>query len=223
MVFERESVEPRLVPWPSDPLARRTIVQQATKILDSGGLVAFPTDTVYGLAAHPLRSGAVEQLFLVKRRPLEKRIALLIAEPVQMNDLAKVVPEAARRLAELAWPGALTIVFQSKRPELGETVALRVPEHEVPIGIIASIGCALATTSANLSAEQSSTTAEAVLESLPVGYELLIDGGRCPGGVDSTVIDFSQPEPVLLRRGALDESILTAALGESSARRLLSV
>jgi L-threonylcarbamoyladenylate synthase len=212
---------PAVVVWPSDAGEQDALVDQAAAILRDGGLVVFPTDTVYGIAADPLNQAAVESIFVVKQRPTEKRIALLLAGPDELDRLASAVPESARELAVAAWPGALTIVLACSRPELGPTIALRWPDHEVPTRISKALGSPLATTSANISSQPSPRTAQDVLSQLQSGYELLIDGGEAPGGVDSTVIDFSTAEPKLLRRGGLERRVIESALGAETASRLL--
>jgi len=103
---------PTVCKWPSDPKAQESLIQRTVKILTDGGLVVFPTDTVYGIAADPLSAAAVEHIFLVKRRPSEKRIALLVSGPENLERLATNVPAEARLLAQAAWPGALTIVLE---------------------------------------------------------------------------------------------------------------
>lgn len=215
-------VGPDVVHWPESVDEQRALTARAATFLLDGGVVVFPTDTVYGIAAHPLRSEAIDRIFAIKRRPEEKRIALLVGGIEDIDKLAWDVPERARRLASLAWPGALTIVFSSLQPELGPTIALRWPDHEIPLAVIRAVGFPLATTSANISSEPSPRTAIDVLSQIPRGYELLIDGGSAPGGVDSTVIDFSSSTPRLLRRGALHENILTEALGAPAVRMLFN-
>ena len=215
------SRRPDIQDWPADPGLQTELIKRAAAILRDGGLIAFPTDTVYGIAADPLNSAAVERIFVVKQRPLEKRIALLVAGPNDLEALAAHVPPEAHRLAEVAWPGALTIVLASSRPELGPTIALRWPDHEIPTRIASALGSPIATTSANISSMPSPHTAQDVLAQLESGYELLIDGGEAPGGVDSTVIDFSTGEPKLLRRGALDRYVIEAAIGTAASAKLL--
>ena len=212
---------PTICKWPADPKAQESLIQRTVKILVDGGLVVFPTDTVYGIAADPLNAAAVEHIFLVKQRPSEKRIALLVSGLENLERLATNVPAEARLLAQAAWPGALTIVLECSRPELGPTIALRWPDHEVPTRIAMAIDSPIATTSANLSSLPSPRTAEDVLAQLPSGYELLIDCGETPGGVDSTVIDFSSGEPKLLRRGGLERGVIERALGAETTSRLL--
>lgn len=216
-----ESAPPEIKPWPTSAADQATLLQRAAGILEHGGLVVFPTDTVYGIAADPFNQAAVEQIFVVKRRPAEKRIALLVNGDTDLRRLAQHVPPAAEALARAAWPGALTIVLASAVTDLGPTVALRWPDHEVPTRLIEACGFPLATTSANISSAPSPRTAQDVLDQLTSGYALLIDGGPAPGGVDSTVIDFSTEEPRLLRRGALAREVMEAALGADAAERLL--
>jgi L-threonylcarbamoyladenylate synthase len=216
-----DAQRPTIQVWPSDPGQQAALIERAADALRVGHLVVFPTDTVYGLAADPLNEAAVEYIFVVKQRPSEKRIALLVAGSGDLDRLASSVPPSARALAEAAWPGALTIVLACSRPELGPTIALRWPDHEVPTRIAAELGSPIATTSANLSSLPSPRTAEDVVAQLPIGYELLIDGGQTPGGVDSTVIDFSSGEPKLLRRGGLERSVIEAALGADITEKLL--
>ncbi|MFN0072084.1 MAG: L-threonylcarbamoyladenylate synthase [Chloroflexota bacterium] len=213
--------QPKRVIWPDNPGIQREIIQESVEILRAGGLIVIPTDTVYGIAADPLNEEAIERIFLVKQRPAEKRIALLIADPSDLDQLSSPVPAGALSLAQAAWPGALTIVLSSARSELGPTVALRVPNHILPRLICQELGSPLATTSANISSAPSPTTPMEVTSQLPKGYGLLIDDGKTAGGVDSTVIDFTLTPPRLLRRGGLERSIIATALGEDATARLL--
>jgi L-threonylcarbamoyladenylate synthase len=174
--------------------------------------VAFPTDTVYGLGAHPASEAAMEALYALKGRPREKAIALLVADSGDLDRLAAAVPESARTLAERHWPGGLTLVLRS-RADPTTTVALRMPDHEIPLRLIREVGSPLATTSANRSAAASPRTADDVLAQLPSGYPLLIDGGPCPGGTDSTVLDCTGPVVRILRPGALDHREIEALIG----------
>ncbi len=206
------SIEPEIVKWPADLAAQNAILARAAAILRSGGLVVLPTDTVYGIAALPTIPEAVRRLYALKGRPPEKAIALLIDDFAQVEQLVARVPPVARDLAQRFWPGALTIVFPAKDPQ-GGTVALRLPDHEVPRRLIRTVGSPMATTSANLSSQKSSVTAEDVLEQLPVGYELLIDGGRCPVGIESTVIDATTSPPRILRIGAVPPQEIEAVIG----------
>jgi L-threonylcarbamoyladenylate synthase len=199
--------------WPSEPRNQARLLAEAVLALNTGSVVGVPTDTVYGLAAHPEHDGAMETLYALKDRPREKAIALLVAEPEDLERLAAEVPDAARALAEQYWPGGLTLVLRSAAdPSI--TLALRMPDHEVPLSLIRQIGSPLATTSANRSAATSPRTADDVLAQLPGGYPLLIDDGPCPIGVDSTVVDVTRSPARLLRRGAIGQEMIKAVVGE---------
>jgi L-threonylcarbamoyladenylate synthase len=181
----------------------------AYEILKGGGLVAFPTDTVYGLGALAFDGLAVESLYVAKDRPAEKAIPVLIAD---LEDLAKVSPEAPQIALELAarfWPGPLTLVVP-KHPDLPEsvsatsTVGVRLPDHPVARALLRLAG-PLAVTSANLSGQPSPTTAQEVLAQLDGRIPLILDGGRTPGGVPSTVVDCTGTDLQILREGPISK------------------
>jgi len=183
-------------------------LHKATMILKEGGLVAFPTDTVYGVGAHAFLPHAVERIYQAKERPREKAIPLLLARPEDMEQVAHGIPPLAWLLARRFWPGGLTLVLPRKPvvPDVvsgGPTVAVRVPDHPVPLALIGALGAPLAATSANLSGHPSPVTAEEVMVELGGRIELLLDGGACPGGVPSTILDLTTDPPALLRAGAI--------------------
>jgi L-threonylcarbamoyladenylate synthase len=186
----------------------------ATSVLRQGGLVVFPTDTVYGVGAAVDRPEAVARIYLVKGRPLDRPIPVLISSLDQIERLVTRVDERVRRLAEAFWPGALTIVLpaQDWLPEeiVRDTgaVGLRMPDHPVALAVIEASGGALATTSANRSGEKEACTAEEALEALGDRVELIIDGGRSPGGVPSTVVAVADDSLRILRVGALDPELV---------------
>ncbi|GBD15880.1 Threonylcarbamoyl-AMP synthase [bacterium HR26] len=186
----------------------------ATSVLRQGGLVVFPTDTVYGVGAAVDRPEAVARIYLVKGRPLDRPIPVLISSLDQLERLVTRVDERVRRLAEAFWPGALTIVLpaQDWLPEeiVRDTraVGLRMPDHPVALAVIEASGGALATTSANRSGEKEACTAEEALEALGDRVELIIDGGRSPGGVPSTVVAVTDDSIRVLRVGALDPELV---------------
>jgi L-threonylcarbamoyladenylate synthase len=199
--------------WPTELREQARLLSEAVLALKTGSVVGVPTDTVYGLAAHPEHDGAMDTLYALKGRPREKAIALLVAEAEDLERLAAKVPDAARALAERYWPGGLTLVLRSAAdPSI--TLALRMPDHEVPLSLIRQIGSPLATTSANRSAATSPRTADDVLAQLPGGYPLLIDDGPCPIGIDSTVVDFTGSGARILRSGAISREIIKAVIGE---------
>jgi L-threonylcarbamoyladenylate synthase len=181
--------------------------------LQDGGVIALPTDTVYGLAADPRTPTAIDRIYALKGRPSEKALPLLVAAPEQARDVADVDARAEAVMARF-WPGGLTLVLHIRGGT--ETVALRMPDHEVPLAIIRAFGAPLAVTSANRSGEPSCTNAAAVLEQLPTGYGVLIDAGPSPGGSDSTVLDLAHDAPRLLRAGAVPARALEPLVGPLS-------
>jgi L-threonylcarbamoyladenylate synthase len=183
--------------------------------------VAFPTDTVYGVGAHAFNPRAVAGLFQAKLRPIGKPIALLIAPEQRLEELARVVPLEVSLLAERFWPGGLTITLLKTEviPDVvsagGPTVALRVPNHPVTLALIRQLGVPLAATSANLSGRPSAITAEDAYFELGQRISVVLDGGRCPGGVESTVLDLTGSAPRILRLGAIPRAEIEAALGRT--------
>lgn len=193
-------------------------IHHARQLLRSGEVIAFPTDTVYGVGAHAFRPEAVAALYAVKNRPMSKAIPILVAQIDDMARVARQVPAIAWNLAERFWPGGLTLVLPcaEKVPSVvtagGDTVAIRCPDHPIPLALANAIGAPLAATSANLSGQPSPTTARQVVGQLAGRVPLVIDGGECPGGVASTVIDLSTDPPRLLRTGAVSVGELASLL-----------
>ncbi|MBI2323423.1 MAG: threonylcarbamoyl-AMP synthase [Chloroflexi bacterium] len=186
------------------------VVEEAAAALDRGEVVAFPTDTVYGVAAG---HGHIEALFKAKGRPRDRRIPVLLSDASHLEASAIVTP-AARALAERFWPGPLTIVLVA--PRRG-TLAFRVPANDLARRLIAASGGGLPVTSANLSGRPDATTAAEVLEQLDGRIALVIDGGRTPGGVASTVVDCTGPEPRILREGAVSAKEIERAIRGAAA------
>ncbi len=193
-------------------------IHGAQRLLRSGGVVAFPTDTVYGVGAHAFQPEAVAALYVVKNRPTSKAIPILVAHIEDMTRVARTVPGVAWDLAERFWPGGLTLVLPRAEqvPSVvtagGDTVAVRYPDHLIPLALMRFAGAPLAATSANLSGQPSPTSALQVVEQLAGRVPLIIDGGECPGGVPSTVIDLSVEPPRLLRTGAISAAELGVCL-----------
>jgi L-threonylcarbamoyladenylate synthase len=184
-------------------------VEQAITILKKGGIVAFPTDTVYGLGAGMNIAQAVERVYQVKKRPRTMPLPLLLTDVSQIGEVAQPVPPIAWLLAENFLPGALTMVlFKSPSvPDIvsgkGKTVAVRIPDHPIPVALAQGVGTPIAGTSANLSGQPSALTTGDVYAQLGDKLDLIIDGGRCPGGKESTIVDLSGENPVILREGAI--------------------
>ncbi|WP_423223003.1 L-threonylcarbamoyladenylate synthase [Candidatus Amarolinea aalborgensis] len=191
---------------------------QAVAVLRAGGLVAFPTDTVYGVGAHAYLPAAIARLYTAKVRPEGKAIPLLLGDAADIERVSCDLPPLTQRLMDAFWPGALTLVVP-RNPELpdivtagGPTVAVRLPDHPVPRALARALGAPLAATSANLSGQAEAASAADVMAQLAGRIDLLLDGGRCPGGVPSSVVDLTVQPPVILRQGALDPGLLQRLL-----------
>lgn len=210
-----------------------TEINQAVATLRAGGLVAFPTETVYGLGADAKNVEAVRQVFLAKRRPADHPLIVHIESSKELKDWAEHIPPAALILAEAFWPGPLTMVFAKQAHVLDEvtagqpTVALRVPNHPVALSLLKAFGGGLVAPSANQFTHISPTTAEAVHEELAGAVDMILDGGACQVGVESTIVDMSGDLPVILRPGmissadiacVLDMTVLTAQQVNSKMR-----
>jgi len=184
-------------------------VEEGVSILKRGGIVAFPTDTVYGLGASANIRQAVARVYRVKERPQDMPLPLLLARISQMGEVAEPVPPIAWLLAKRFLPGALTLVLPKSKSVSdivtagGMTVAVRVPAHPVPVALIDGLGAPILGTSANLSGRPSALTAGEVYSQFDNRVDLVIDGGRCPGGRESTIVDVTGEAPVVLREGAL--------------------
>jgi L-threonylcarbamoyladenylate synthase len=192
-------------------------LEQAVSILKQGGIVAFPTDTVYGLGAAVSLPQAVARVYEIKERPKNMPLPLLLADKSQIEEVAEPVPPIAWLLAAKFLPGALTMVLLKSKavPDIvtggGKTVAIRIPAHPIPLALIRGVGTPIVGTSANLSGKPSALTAEEVYTQLDGKVDLIIDGGRCPGGRESTIVDLSGETPVVLREGAISREELESA------------
>ncbi|HUH08083.1 MAG TPA: L-threonylcarbamoyladenylate synthase, partial [Egibacteraceae bacterium] len=194
-----------------------SLLVEAAQLMRSGGLVAFPTETVYGLGANALDVDAVARLFAAKGRPADNPLIIHIADRAQLADLTLRVSPLARSLAERFWPGPLTIVLDAAealpRLTIGghSTVAVRIPDHPIAIALLSAAAVPIAAPSANRSGRPSPTTAEHVVADLDGHIDLIIDGGPCPVGLESTVVDARGASPVILRPGAVTAELLGVA------------
>lgn len=184
-------------------------IKEAVGILRNGGIIAYPTDTVYGLGASMNNEKAVERIFDVKGRPKGMALPLLVSDRKQFLKLAEYVPPAAWLLIYNFLPGAITIVLKKSDfvPDIitagKKTVAIRIPDHPVAIALIKGLGAPIVGTSANLSGQPSLLTAKEVADSIEGKIDMVLDGGTCPGGVESTIVDFTGKRPVIKRKGAI--------------------
>ncbi|MDY6845531.1 MAG: L-threonylcarbamoyladenylate synthase [Chloroflexota bacterium] len=193
-------------------------ISKAVKTIKCGGTIAFPTDTVYGLAVDPFNSQALNRIYAIKERSIEKAIPVLIGDFQQIEMLVLEVIEPARKLADAFWPGPLTLILP-KAADIPEelspypTIGIRMPNHEFTLRLLQATG-PLATTSANISGDSNPTTSEDVIKQIGGRIDLLIDGGKTPGAVPSTVIDLTGKPLKLLREGPISRTDLCALLNE---------
>ena len=193
----------------------------AAEIICAGGLVAVPTETVYGLAGNGMDEKAVEKIYEVKGRPAIKPLSLMVASPEEIGRFAVEVPDAAKMLAEKFWPGPLTIVLKANPdiPEIvragGDTIGLRCPDHALTLKALREAGVPFAAPSANLSGAPSPKTAGDVLKVFDGVIDAVIDGGACTLGRESTILDMSKKPYRVLRQGALPEESISDALVEN--------
>lgn len=200
-----------------------TDIGHAAEVLRGGGVVAFPTETVYGLGADASHAAALARVYAIKGRPTSHPLIVHLAEAAQLDEWGREVPALGRALAARFWPGPLTlIVRRSARVSPAatggqDTVGLRVPSHPMAQALLRAFGGGVAAPSANRFGRVSPTTAAHVREDLGAEVDYLLDGGACEVGVESTIIDLSRGAPVLLRSGGLSREALAEVLGSALA------
>ncbi len=198
-------------------------IEHAVAVLRSGGLVAFPTETVYGLGADASNAEAVARIFAVKGRPASHPLIVHLPDAVQVANWARDVPEAARKLARRFWPGPLTLILRRAQSVSDavtggqDTVALRVPSHPVALQLLGRFGGGIAAPSANRHGRVSATTAEHVRHEFGEAIDCVLDGGETDVGIESTIVDLSGPTPMLLRPGWIGPAELEEVLGVAPA------
>jgi len=193
-------------------------IPQAAAVLRRGGLVAVPTETVYGLAADASHETAIRDLFKAKQRPFDHPLIVHLANLEQLSLWARDIPESAYILANQFWPGPLTLILK-KQPHVldivtgqQETVGIRIPRHPVAIALLNEFGGGLAAPSANQFTHISPTTAQAVLNELDGRIDLILEGGDCEVGLESTILDLTSERPTILRPGMITEQMISAQL-----------
>jgi L-threonylcarbamoyladenylate synthase len=202
---------------PGDP--NQAFLAEGGEVLRRGGLVAFPTETVYGLGANALNGEAVKGIFVAKGRPSDNPLIVHVAEAGWVGEIAKDVPPLAEILMKTFWPGPLTIILPAGEKVPQEvtaglaTVALRMPDHPVALGLIKAAGVPVAAPSANTSGRPSPTTAKHVKDDLDGRIDLLLDGGPTGVGLESTVLDLTVEPPLVLRPGGVTPEEIKEAIG----------
>ena len=200
----------------SRPLIQQ--VKDAVAILRDGGIIAYPTDTVYGLGADIYNDTALRKIFTVKGRPLYLPLPVMIADTQQLDELVSGQTTVSKLLADKFWPGALTIIFHAA-PGLhslalagSSKIAVRLPDHDIARMIIRELGRPIAGTSANSHTGKVTLTAEEVRSQLGNSVDYIVDAGPCPGGRESTIVDITIDPPQIVRQGAVPESEIMAVL-----------
>lgn len=197
----------------------RNIIDEAGSILKAGGLVAFPTETVYGLGADALNEEAAHKIYAAKGRPSDNPLIVHIARIEDLREIAEIIPKEAYALADKYWPGPLTMIFEKTgRVPYGttgglKTVAVRMPGNETARRIIEAGGGFIAAPSANISGRPSPTRARHVIEDLSGSIDMIVDGGDSPIGVESTILDMTVTPPMILRPGAVTKEMLESLIG----------
>ena len=196
-----------------------TMIEEAGRIIRKGGLVAFPTETVYGLGGDALNPESSKKIYAAKGRPSDNPLIVHIADKRGLYRIVREVPEKAKKLMEAFWPGPLTMIFFKKDLVPGattgglDTVAVRMPSDRIAAAFIRAAGGFVAAPSANVSGRPSTTTAAHVEEDLSGRIEMILDGGQAVIGLESTIVDMSVEPPVILRPGAVTEEMMEAVIG----------
>ncbi|MDD7390272.1 MAG: L-threonylcarbamoyladenylate synthase [Lachnospiraceae bacterium] len=202
-----------------DEKEQDAVYEEAAGVIRKGGLVAFPTETVYGLGANALDEQAAARIYAAKGRPSDNPLIAHISREEQLEEIAAYIPEAARILMKNYWPGPLTMIFRKKdvvpRGTTGglDTVAVRMPDHPVAKRLIDAAGVPIAAPSANISGKPSPTTAQRTAEDMDGKIEMILDGGPCRIGIESTIVDMTEEVPVILRPGFITFEMLEELLG----------
>ena len=200
--------------------AAAAALKRAGEIIRTGGLVAFPTETVYGLGGDALNPQASRKIYAAKGRPSDNPLIVHVADMDSVSDIVKEIPEAARKLAKVYWPGPLTMIMNKSDKVPYETtgglktVAIRMPNNEIALELIRQAGGYIAAPSANTSGRPSPTVARYCVEDLSGKIEMIIDGGQVGIGLESTIVDLTSDKPMILRPGYVTRQMLEEVLGE---------
>lgn len=195
-------------------------LEEAVKTLQSGGLVAFPTETVYGLGGNAMDAFVAKKIYQAKGRPSDNPLIIHISDLKDLQRLVREIPKEAMQLAEVFWPGPLTLILKKKIQVPDgttgglDTVAVRMPNHKVALALIEQSGILIAAPSANVSGRPSPTRAEHVIEDLDGKIDMIVDGGMVGIGLESTILDLTGSVPVILRPGYITKSMLETVIGQ---------
>ena len=198
------------------PLDQAQSLSRAVEIVQSGGVIAFPTDTVYGIGVSAFNEEAIEKLYQVKGRSYQKAIPILVSDQEELTRITPPLDQNVKAVIQRFWPGALTLITPLLKgmPENlspTQTIGVRIPDFKLTRELLSHTG-PLAATSANISGGESTLTAEEVAENLGGMIDLILDGGKTPGGVPSTVLDCTQAEPIILREGPISLDTIKLAI-----------
>ncbi len=210
----------KYIRWTPESGFKKEELLEAKRIIEEGGLVAFPTETVYGLGGDGLQKEAAKKIYAAKGRPSDNPLILHIGRLEQLAGITEQIPETAEKLADAFWPGPLTMIFQKAGcvplETTGglDTVAVRMPEHRGAIDFLREVSVPVAAPSANKSGRPSPTRAEHVKEDLDGKIDMIIDGGEVGIGFESTIVDMTEKIPVILRPGYITQEMLSEVIGE---------
>ena len=193
-------------------------ISEAIEIIQSGGMIVFPTDTVYGVGVSAFNESAIDKIYQVKERSKNKAIPILVGDPAQLSKITPPPGDQVKSIMDKFWPGALTLILQmlSDLPDnlsSTGTIGVRIPNYKFAQDLLLQTG-PLAVTSANLSGESSAKTAEEVFGNIGGKIDLILDGGKSTGGIASTVLDCTKPEPVILRSGPISLDDIKSVLAQ---------
>lgn len=193
-------------------------LKEVAQIIKNGGVVVFPTDTVYGVGVDGLNSSAIEKLYQVKNRPLNKPICLLVSDMKMIKDIAKDISDIEYKLMKEFFPGPFTIILKKKNivPDIltanADTVGIRIPDSEIAKKLIELVGGPIATSSANISGQTSGTNIDDIIEDIGEQVDCIIDGGKSKLGIGSTIVKVIDGEPKILRQGSITEKNIIESL-----------
>lgn len=172
-------------------------IKKSVEILRNGGVIIFPTETVYGIGCAYDNQEAIDRIYKIKNRPKDKPLQILIADKKQLEDLTTDIPKEAQEMIDKEWPGPITLILKVKNKNENKTIGIRMPDHPIALQIIKELGKPMAATSANLSGEPAPIT----IEQVRIKADLIIDGGKTEQGIASSVIDFTINPPKIIRKG----------------------